>query len=356
MGAEGRVLVCVLDWGLGHASRTSVLLQDLQDLGYTPVVASFGAALFWLKKTFPELRCIEKPGYKVSYSTKTPFFLDLLLQSPKLFHSISAEKEWLDNIVRQEQFDAVISDNCYGCYHSSIPSFILTHQVNLPLQGFAGKLAQKEVDKALRNFDAILVPDHEGDHNYSGKLGQFKEGRGHYIGALSRFEHAVPLQPEKKEVDICAIISGPDPDRLNLEKTVYSTLMEIPGKHLLFCGHEKCKAPSTENITCFSLNDEALSAEHLQRSRLILSRSGYSSLMDYAPFQIPALLVPCKGQAEQEYLAQLWHERYAYVTLDDLTQLKSTLLEVLSTPKQPFQLPKTISMPERRQILKQLLG
>lgn len=356
MEAEGKVLVCVLDWGLGHASRTSVLLHDLQDLGYTPVVASFGAALFWLKKNFPELRCIEKPGYKVSYSTKTPFFLDLLLQGPKLFHSISAEKEWLDQVIRQEQFDAVISDNCYGCYHSSIPSFILTHQVNLPLTGLPGKFAQNEVDKALRNFDAILVPDHEGDHNYSGKLGQLKEGRGHYIGALSRFEHAAPLQPEKKEVDICAIISGPDPDRLKLEKTVYSVLLEIPGKHLLFSGHEKCDAPSTENITCFSLNDEALSAGHLQKSRLILSRSGYSSLMDYASIQIPALLLPCKGQVEQEYLAQLWSERYAYAKLDDLSQLKNGLLEVLKSSKTPVLLPQNISISERRRILKQLLG
>lgn len=356
MGAEGKVLVCVLDWGLGHASRTSVLLQDLQYLGYTPVVASFGAALFWLKKNFPELRCIEKPGYKVSYSTKTPFFLDLLLQGPKLFHSISAEKEWLDQVLHQEQFDAVISDNCYGCYHYSVPSFILTHQVNLPLKGLSGKLAQNEVDKALRNFDAILVPDHEGDTNYSGKLGKLKVGTGHYIGALSRFEHAVPLQPEKKEVDICAIISGPDPDRLNLEKTVYSALLDIPGKHLLFSGHENCHASSTENITCFSLHDEALNADHLQQSRIILSRSGYSSLMDYASIQIPALLLPCKGQAEQEYLAQLWSERYAYATLDDIALLKSTLLDVLSTSKAPSLLPKNISIPERRQILKQLLG
>ncbi len=356
MGAEGRVLVCVMDWGLGHASRTSVLLQDLMHLGYTPVVASFGTALFWLKKNFPELSCIEKPGYAVSYSVKTPFFLDLLLQSPKLFKSISAENEWLKQLLNKTSFKAVISDNCYGCYHANIPSFILTHQVNLPVKGLAGKLAQAEVNKALRNFDSILVPDVEGSKNYSGALGLLEKGRGHYIGALSRFEQAVQLQPEKKEIDVCAIISGPDPDRLNLEEQVHEALAEIPGKHLLFSGHEKCAKPSTESVTCISLNDQALSAEHLWKSRLILSRSGYSSLMDYAPFKLPVLMLPCRGQAEQEYLAHLWNERYAYSTLSDVGLLKDALLNGLNTLPTPKRHPENISTAERRQILERLLG
>jgi UDP-N-acetylglucosamine:LPS N-acetylglucosamine transferase len=41
---------------------------------------------------------------------------------------------------------------------------------------------------------------------------------------------------------------------------------------------------------------------------MVVSRSGYTTLMDLAVLGLPALIIPTPGQAEQEYLGRL-HER-----------------------------------------------
>ncbi len=46
----------------------------------------------------------------------------------------------------------------------------------------------------------------------------------------------------------------------------------------------------------------------MNRSKLIISRSGYSTMMDLVELGKKALLVPTPGQTEQEYLSE-YHNR-----------------------------------------------
>jgi len=44
----------------------------------------------------------------------------------------------------------------------------------------------------------------------------------------------------------------------------------------------------------------------MNRSRLIVCRSGYSTVMELVALSKPALLVPTPGQTEQQYLAEYY--------------------------------------------------
>lgn len=53
----------------------------------------------------------------------------------------------------------------------------------------------------------------------------------------------------------------------------------------------------------------------MQASSLIVSRPGYSSIMDIAVLGLQAAFVPTPGQTEQEYLAGLHHELEHYCSV-----------------------------------------
>ncbi|MEZ4980269.1 MAG: glycosyltransferase [Saprospiraceae bacterium] len=56
-------------------------------------------------------------------------------------------------------------------------------------------------------------------------------------------------------------------------------------------------------LTSKALNEAILSAD------VLVSRSGYSTILDLVQLQKPALLVPTPGQTEQEYLAKVLDEK-----------------------------------------------
>jgi UDP-N-acetylglucosamine:LPS N-acetylglucosamine transferase len=49
--------------------------------------------------------------------------------------------------------------------------------------------------------------------------------------------------------------------------------------------------------------------EIIAQSKLIISRSGYTSVMDFALLRKKAILIPTPGQTEQEYLAKYLLEK-----------------------------------------------
>jgi UDP-N-acetylglucosamine:LPS N-acetylglucosamine transferase len=55
--------------------------------------------------------------------------------------------------------------------------------------------------------------------------------------------------------------------------------------------------------------DRRTQGEMLARARVIVGRSGYTTLMECAAFGKRALFVPTPGQSEQEYLAKLHCQR-----------------------------------------------
>ena len=66
-----KVMYSVLDWGLGHATRSIPIIQELLDQGADVYLAGSGAPIALLKKEFPNLNTIDLPAYGVKYSKRS---------------------------------------------------------------------------------------------------------------------------------------------------------------------------------------------------------------------------------------------------------------------------------------------
>jgi len=125
-----------------------------------------------------------------------------------------------------------------------------------------------------------------------------------YIGPVSRMAEgaATPRSAHR----VVAVISGPEPQRTLLEGILLEQLATLPGEHLLVQGLPQ--RPGTRRIgrveVVGHLTGDAL-REALLGASLIVSRSGYTTLMDLAALGRSALIIPTPGQHEQQYLGRL---------------------------------------------------
>jgi UDP-N-acetylglucosamine:LPS N-acetylglucosamine transferase len=76
------------------------------------------------------------------------------------------------------------------------------------------------------------------------------------------------------------------------------------------------------------LPDSELAAA-LKSARLVVCRSGYSTLMDLHSLEVQALLVPTPGQSEQEYLARHHAHQGTHQRVDQHKLILTTLQAML---------------------------
>ena len=130
-GKQKHILVAVLDWGLGHATRCVPVIRMLLSNQCNVSIAGNGESLALLKQEFPQLTFYELPSYKVTYPSRGFLFLHLLLQSPRVFRAIRHEHKLVQQLIEEHKFDTIISDNRYGCYSKHVQSVIITHQLTI---------------------------------------------------------------------------------------------------------------------------------------------------------------------------------------------------------------------------------
>ncbi|MEP1490540.1 MAG: glycosyltransferase [Algibacter sp.] len=299
-----RILVAPLNWGLGHATRCIPIIKALIVYGFEPVIASDGMSLVLLQKEFPNVLTIELPTYDVTYAKKGKHFkLKMLKDSPKLIKAIKAEKKATKTIVELHHIAGIISDNRLGVYCEKIPSVFMTHQLNV-LSGITTWFSTKIHQKIIKNFDECWVPDHAGELNLSGKLGHTRsfEIPTKYLGPLSRFTKS----DLKITNDLMVLLSGPEPQRTLLEDRLFNALKNYNGRIVFVKGVMETKQTISVqgNLTVYNFMTSDLLEQTINQSRLIISRSGYTTVMDLAKLKKHAFFIPTPGQFEQEYLAQ----------------------------------------------------
>src|SRR3990167_9325552 len=109
------ILICPLDWGLGHAARCVPVIKELQRLGYRVIIGADKNPLAFLQQEFPELSTVIIPGYEVTYGEKGNFF-QLFCESLQFYQSIKKEHQLIEKIVEENNIDLIISDNRYGLW------------------------------------------------------------------------------------------------------------------------------------------------------------------------------------------------------------------------------------------------
>ena len=319
------ILFGVLNWGLGHASRSVPLIRALIRRGYTPVLTSDGVALSYLQKEFPDLPFEELKPYRITYKHKS-FFWQMLLQLPTIAGAIVSEYWQLKKLIRIYKPVGIISDNRLGFFSKETPSVYLTHQLRI-LAPFPWCMATYIHRFFISSYTECWVPDNKEAPGLSGSMGHISVDNlpVKYIGPLSRFANISPGN-KAKVYDAVAILSGPEPQRTLLEKKILNQLKDLPGEFALVRGVEG-EVEGPDGIRVFDLIKGERIAELINSARIIISRSGYSSLMDYYFLGNKALLIPTPGQVEQEYLAKLLSKEGVFHTV---SQTELNLKEDLS--------------------------
>ncbi len=315
-----RILIAPLDWGLGHATRCIPVISTLIKQHCIVIVAAEGQIKTLLQKEFPYLQFIELKGYRIKYSRyKLWMPVKLLLQLPKIIYRIYAENKWLKNVVKEQNIDAIISDNRMGLYHKQISCVYITHQLTIKTGSrFTERMAQKIHYHFINKFGACWVPDAKGNLNLAGALSHpviLPKTQVTYLGPLSRFEK----KETESKYDLCILLSGPEPQRTVFEKIILKGLSKVEGKICLVRG----LPGETKNLQLNNSSIEIknhLPADELNniilQSKIIISRCGYSTVMDLVKLQKKAILIPTPGQTEQEYLAKYLHAQQLFYSIN----------------------------------------
>jgi uncharacterized protein (TIGR00661 family) len=303
------VLFTVLDWGLGHATRSIPIIHAFLRKGFQVSIAGEGNSLLLLKKEFSELSFYPLDGIQVSYNNSS---LDILLKTPSLLKSIQKEHAQFIELCNQINPQLIVSDNRYGAWHSTIPSIFIGHQLYLQAPNVISKFAEPFLfylhKQFLKRFNKIWIPDFPGNDNLSGVLSHHSSIHQNFncefIGAISRLKKEESNHPDNA-YEIAVLISGPEPQRSYFEEACINEAKRLNKKTIIVRGKPSEEKKSTDgNITMVSHLDNQELSSVLSQAKYIVCRSGYSTLMDLAALNKTALCIPTPGQTEQLYIAK----------------------------------------------------
>ena len=302
-----KVLICPLDWGLGHATRVIPIVEHYLEKGDQVILGGNGSSIQFLQKRFPNLTCEFVPGYGVVYSKRIGFAVKMLLSLPTIYSGIKKEEKQVAWLHEQYGFDLIISDNRFGVHASGVQSLFMTHQLNIKFPYFES-IIFKVQRQLIEQFDACLVPDFSSKEKLAGSLSELKVGQElnvplYYLGALSRF-YRTEFKKRTIKYPFVAVISGPEPHKSALTNLLISSFSSGADKLAIITYDFDVKRIIPDHIKLFQdCNDEQF-LTIISESETMISRSGYSTLMDMIFLNKKVFFIPTPGQTEQLYLAK----------------------------------------------------
>jgi len=313
-----RVLFAIHDWGLGHAARCLVLIRPLIERGdHVTILMAPSPGMRLLQSElgdscdFYPYKDIPKPFSRFP----AMFYVRMSLSMPLVWLRFKLEHRLTERLVRERGFDLVVSDSRFGVYSNRVPSYVIFHSLRQIIPGRPGwmeRLVEWGQRGLLKGYRKVLIPDAAEDGGVSGDLGHdpdldWGEGRLVYLGPLS----GVRRMDVPEDVDYFFSVSGIEPQRTLLERKVLKALPKLEGRIVVTLGRPEADGEKREidGATVYGYLDRGKQAEMLNRARVTITRSGYTTLMELAELGKRALFVPTPGQSEQEYLAKFHCEK-----------------------------------------------
>ena len=329
------IIIAPLCWGLGHATRSIPVINEALAKGNKVTVASDGEALALLKGEFPSLTFYELQGYNVQYPYES-IFVNIALQFFKILKAYLTEKDQIAKLAKSVGANMIISDNRYGCKTDFTKNIFITHQLSIHSKiGWISYGATLVNRFLIKSFDQVWVPDDE-EHTLAGSLSATTSAslakKVKYIGALSRVivNHKMDFQFNVHEILI--LLSGPEPQRTYLEQAIYQSIKGTSHQYQIIRGsrqESEINYAGYSNIKVVDFADTNTVQQAINIANLIITRSGYTTIMDLAEYKGKVILIPTPGQTEQEYLAE-HHTRkdnYYHLTQKDVESKLSSLIE-----------------------------
>lgn len=312
-----KIIYAVCSWGLGHATRSLPVIRKLVSEDHNLTIISHGRTLQLLKKELGEnLDFIELEDYPMLLSDNSrQFMAKSMIYWPNFIGRLHNGFNYVKKLLEKEKFDRIISDARYDIYSRSMPSFFISHQIRI-MNPLRFKMFERgsEIFNLFffKRYAGVIVPDYKED-NLSGDLShnlhRIDEDKLHYVGVLSDFEK----QKKKKDIDYLISISGPEPQRSIFEEKLMSQINDLNGKIVVTLGKtENIDKYNSKNIETYSFLPKEKREEFLNRAKLVVSRSGYSTILDLSVIGAKALMTPTPGQIEQEYLGKYHNKKGSF--------------------------------------------
>jgi UDP:flavonoid glycosyltransferase YjiC (YdhE family) len=312
----GHVLVSPLNWGLGHASRDVPVIRELLRHHHEVTIAAEGNALLLLQREFPTCKTIDLPDYPLANNTGRFFFPRFTAHVPTLVKAFSDERKNLRKILTDTRYDLIISDSRPGVYSETIPSIQITHQIHQSFPFYAWPIECIGLyinGRAFRKYGKIIIPDNPpGPLSLAGKLSRTSftgaANQSYYSGILA----SIPRVSGIKQIDYLFLISGMEPQRTALEKILLPEIGDLPGKKVVLLGKpsEDRVSDLDDDTTIYSYVSYREKVELMSAAKFIVSRSGYTTMMDLAEIDAKkGLFIPTAGQWEQEYLSAYYKRK-----------------------------------------------
>lgn len=299
---HSRILVSPLNWGLGHVSRTIPIIQQLIDQNNELIIFCNQEQEEFYRQFFPELWYVPHEGYPFKFNGKGKWTTDILKNMGALQSFLWEEEEKVNTWVEKFNPDLIISDQRFGFKSKKVKSIIISHQLNLPVSkwNFAAQLWNK---KLLSQFDELWIPDCSKQKT-SGKLSNGRHKSKHFIGNCSRFITKSNSHKNQK-YKYLAIVSGPLPYSHQLLDLLLSKLSLTTEKSAIIVPNSLVfEKQILDNVEIFVHPAHETFSALINSSETLISRSGYSTIMDLLSIEKKAILIPTPGQVEQEYLSK----------------------------------------------------
>ena len=302
------ILFGILNWGLGHASRSIPIIRDLlNNSGFNIILAADGDAYNLLSAEFPAVPIQQIKDIRIRYRNGKWLPFGLLWAGIKLIKINRKEQKQVSNLVKQHHVDIVISDNRYGFWSYYSKNIIITHQLTLlPPKRFAFMefLFRRIIKHRLAPFSEVWVPDLKDEPGIAGVLSH--QPKAHtkirYIGLLSRY-YKEPFRCDSL-IPLMAIVSGPMPFRKQLAEKLIQVAETNSNPLVLYTNdlslnYQGKFVDVRQNVSFHELNSA------LNRAEMVIGSAGYTTIMDLILLNKKAILIPTPGQTEQAYLSKI---------------------------------------------------
>ncbi|MDR2009622.1 MAG: hypothetical protein LBQ22_03995 [Bacteroidales bacterium] len=330
MDKRKNILISPLNWGLGHASRLIPIIKYLKESEHNIIIGGSGASIDILQKRFPDLKYVYISSPTLIYGKRKSFSTIFYLSFIKFAINVFREHFVLKKLISQNNIDIVISDNRLGLYNKKIKSIYVSHQLNIYLttgQKNKSFLATYAHRNYIKKYDHCWIPDiKSSEMSLTGRLTEnANDLKVEFLGPVSRFEKQSFFDISEAIYDFICILSGPEPQRTMFERILIDIFSNSAYNVVILRGLPDCseKLADTANIKFLNHSDDEELINHINVSRRIICRSGYSTIMDLVNIGRRAILVSTPEQPEQEYLASRLSLKHGFVKINQ-NDLKNT--------------------------------
>ncbi len=312
--------------GYGHSSRDMAIAEELKKAGAKVLLGSYGYVLERLKKSFDSIempREFEMAGAGGEFDLKRTISKSALSAFGTSKIIFSEEK-----IIKSFGATCVVADGRWSAvvaaFRLGLPCIIVANQTTLrPFfkeSDFFINLFGKNLELAMGAgavlSDAIIVPDMPPPKTVC-------------IGTLSKEKRIM-----KKEIFAGPVVSGSFLRKKKVVGISRPFILTILGGHafrlpvfdeilkaaekfpkmtfLIFTKFKSDKCP--KNVIVRGFADDI--SRYMHTAELIITQAGHSTAMELLALGKPALIIPDKGQAEQESNAARMKELGVAETLD----------------------------------------